>query len=94
MSEIEQAARRLQDIADLDAEIKACRDMQLFAKRNNDNITDKAWANKINQLHEANEYIRLKAFIAVMKTYLTKKQYTEAWERVDKILETAEEFNF
>lgn len=94
---LESASKRMHRIAEIDKEIKQCRNFQIDAKKANDNTLDKIWANKVNelraekhQLHESNEYPRMRAFVQVIKTYLTPDQYKEAWERVDKIIEHAE----
>lgn len=97
---LEYAQQRMLRIAEIDIQIKQCRDFQISAKKAHDNTLDKIWANKINelraekhQLHESNEYPRMRAFVQVIKTYLTPQQYKEAWERVDKIIELAENIN-
>lgn len=40
---------------------------------------------KLRELRDSIEYIELRIFCQVMKTYLTKSQYIEAWERVREI---------
>lgn len=93
MTEIEYAMKISDQVSDIDQRIKAAQDMQLFAVRHNDNIGMQTWAAEIKELkrqrhnlHESVEYLRLKTFTQVMKTYLTRDQYHEAWRKVDEIL--------
>lgn len=97
MTDLERTAQRVVRMREYDEEIKACTDMMTHAQKHRDDITSKAWAQKIRELRaekhllrEEVEYPRFKTFALVMKTYLTKQQYNEAWERVDLILEHPE----
>lgn len=94
MTELEQAAEREQKIKELDSEIAKIKEMQLAAMKAKDNVLAKVWANELSkvkqerhQIDASNKYMRLSIFVQVAKTYLTKAQFEEAWDRVEKILE-------
>lgn len=93
MTEVEHALKVADNVAEIDQKIKAATDMQLFAVKHNDNIGTQTWAAEIKKLkrerhnlHESVEYLRFKTFASVIKSYLTRDQYHEAWRTVDDII--------
>lgn len=97
MTELETAHLNWLRIKELDAEILKHKEFQLSCKAARDNIGEKAWVNRIaelknerNQLDSVGRYLRFTLFTQVVKTYLTKDQYHEAWNRVEQILECPE----
>lgn len=94
MTELEGAAKAYQKSLDLLDEIAKFREFQLSAKKANDSILDKIWADKIKELKSELglldrqfRYEKFSIFTQVVKAYLTPEQYKDCWRRVDMVLE-------
>lgn len=93
MTELEQAAAVQDKIRELDQRIKSATDMRDYAIKHKDETDKHIWSRQIRELraerhalHESVRYVRFTTFAQVIKTYLTKEQYEEAWLKVDQLL--------
>lgn len=69
----------------LSEDYQRMRDIGDFKRMQEIGMKKNAIKAQLSELRDSIEYIELRIFCQVIKTYLTKEQYYEAWERVHAI---------
>ena len=92
-TELENAKNVAERISDIDKEISIYKDLQIAACKARDNNLDRIYSKKVKELkaekaslRDSIEYVRLKTFTKVVKSYMSKDLYQECWDKVDEVI--------